>query len=151
MGAHFMPKNEKMAFSGRRRPPIQKLHKIKVVGNPPKWGPVEIRSDLRGRLRPISRSRLISLKGGPILTKFCMWCSFPMGSKMGGRNFYRGAQNGCPFYAQKWKMAKKGLRWPPIKIFHKIKVVCDPPKWRTGWGQVWPLRLFEANIKVATS
>ncbi len=38
MGAHFMPKNEKMAKKGSRWPPIKKLHKIKVVEDPPKRG-----------------------------------------------------------------------------------------------------------------
>ncbi len=33
MGAHSMPKNEKWLFLGRKRPPIEKLHKVACLNN----------------------------------------------------------------------------------------------------------------------
>ncbi len=47
---------------------------------------------------------------GPILTKICMWCKFFMG---------------VPTLCPKVKNCQKGLRWPPIKKLHKMKVVRD--------------------------
>ncbi len=53
-----------MAFFGLGD--LQSIFFIKYMlfGTPKNAGPDEVRSDLRGHLRPKSRLRLISLKGG---------------------------------------------------------------------------------------
>ncbi len=84
-GAHFMPKIKNGVPI--KSPPIKKLHKIKVVWDPPKWWPDEVRSDLQGCMRPKLRSPHFMLIVGPILTKICAWCSFSMGSDIGESNF----------------------------------------------------------------
>ncbi len=154
---------KKMAFLGRRRPPIEKLHKIKVVGSPPNGGLDEVRSDLRGRLRLKWRSRLWLNQSLP---KLACGAHFQWGVTWGGQIFFIGVPKmGAHFMPKNENWPMRGTGWGHLRpksrsrlISFKIDLLAserselrhDQPVWQVIiW--LWPEKAQNYKIDLSAS